>query len=318
MGADSGGGGIGQWWDDFTSGKIKRNNDATIAKDQAAKGKGGPAPQDYQAINQEQIAANRPNQSTPYGSSSWHKDANGNWTQTTEFNGQLGDAFKNLSGQFASATSSPLDFSGAPALQYGEDARKAATDASYRQETSRLDPMWSQREGAERQRLIGQGLDPDSEAYKNSMGDFGRQRNDAYQGAINNSIGLGQSAAGQMFDQSAMAHQMGIADILRKRNQPLQELGQMQGMLQMPGFNQATGGVEAARLKDAAEHQRSQDQQGGMNDMLSGLLSLGGTLIGGPAGGAAGGLASKLLGKGKGSGGPAEYGSSGRIGAGEL
>jgi len=279
------------------------------------KGKSAPAPQDYQAINQQQIGANRPNQSTPFGSSQWAKDANGNWQQSVQFGGPLAGAFQNLGGQFASATANPLDFSSAPELQYGEEARKAATDASYNQITSRLDPMWGQREDAERTRLINQGLDPTSEAFQGSMNDFNRQRTDAYQTGMNNSIGLGLNAAGQMFDQSARAQQMAKADILRKRTQPLQELGTMQGLLQMPPFNPATGMVEAARTKDAAEMQRYEAEQGGLNDLLSGALSLGGALLGGAAGGpmgasmggSAGGALGKLAGKGKGSSGPADY-----------
>lgn len=305
MGADpNGGGGIGQWWGDVTSGKIFKDNMSQAAQ---AKGKNSAPPQDYQAINQKQIQANRPNQSTPFGSSTWQQDANGNWTQNVQFGGPLAGAFQNISSQMASATANPLDFSGAPQLQYGEEARKAATDAAYNQEVSRLDPMWQQREDAERQRLINQGLDPDSEAFKGSMGDLGRQRNDAYQGAINNSIGLGLNAANQMFNQSSMAHQMAVSDALRQRNQPLAELGAMQGLLDMPSFNPATGMVESARLHDQALEDQREKSQAGFNDALGGILSLGGTLLGGPAGGAAGGLLGKLAGKGKGSSGPSDY-----------
>jgi hypothetical protein len=246
-------------------------------------GKNAPPAQDYTGIADKQVGANRPNQSTPYGSSSWTQGPDGQWNQSVQFGGPLAGAFQNVGNQFASATSSPLDFGSAPALQYGEDARKAAVDAAYGQATSRLDPQWQAREGEARTRLINQGLDPSSEAFRTEMDALGRQRNDAYGGAMNMAIGRGAEDAGQMFNQSATARQMEIANILRKRAQPMAEMGAMQGMLQMPTFNPATGMVESARAEDQAamegkqyEDKRWADLFGGLTKGIDGFMDMGG------------------------------------------
>jgi hypothetical protein len=234
-------------------------------------GKGAPPAQDYTAIADKQIAANRPNQSTPFGSSTWTQNPDGTWSQNVQFGGPLAGAFQNIGNQFASATSSPLDFSSAPALQYGEDARKAAVDAAFGQASSRLDPMWQAREDAARTRLINQGLDPSSEAFRTEMDTMGRQRNDAYTSALNMAIGRGAEDAGQMFNQSATARQMAVAEMLRKRSQPLAELAQMQGFLQQPTFNPATGMVEAARAEDAYALENKKLENEGWSDLFGGL-----------------------------------------------
>lgn len=277
--------------------------------------KNSPPAQDYQAANAAQTKANRPNQTNAVGvASNWVQNPDGTWTQTSNFTGGLGQANQNLQGQLAQATASPLDFSGAPALQYGEDARKAATDASYNQLTSRLDPMWGAREDAERTRLINQGLDQSSEAYRSAMDDFSRGRNDAYQGALNSSIGLGLSAADQMFNQSNIARQSSIADMIRGRTLPLQMLGQMNSLTGQSGFG-ADQGLAAAGMQGAQDLQRYQMEQEGSSDLFGGLFDLlggvAGTALGGPGGGALGSFITKLL---RGGGG----GDSGRIGAGEL
>ncbi len=122
----------------------------------------------------------------------------------------------------------PIDWGGMPKLDYGTGARDQAINASYGQATSRLDPMWRQREEASRTQLLNQGLDPSSEAYGNQMGELGRQRNDAYSSAMNSAIGQGAQAGQAVFDQSARARNQMISEALRKRGMPLDELERLQ------------------------------------------------------------------------------------------
>lgn len=70
-------------------------------------------------------------------------------------------------------------------------SRQSAIDAAYGQATSRLDPMWENKEESMRTRLLNQGLDPDSEASRNASAQFGRDRNDAYTSAQRNATLLG-------------------------------------------------------------------------------------------------------------------------------
>lgn len=237
-----------------------------------------PAP-DFSAANAAQTKANRPDQTNAFGTSThWNPDG----SQTSSFGGGLGAAAGNLENQLAASTASPMDFGSLPELQYGQDAFNRASDAAYKQETSRLDPMWGQREEAERARLANQGLDPGSEAFQHAMDDFGRGRNDAYQGAINSSIGLGQSAANQMFNQSSAARTQRLAEMLLGKKLPLEMLQGLGGFTGQAGFAQDQGltatGMQAAQ--DLARYQQQQQQDSDLGGGIGGILGLLGKIAG--------------------------------------
>jgi hypothetical protein len=160
-------------------------------------GMAAPPSPDYQGAANKTTQANRPDQYNPFGYMTWSQDGNGNWTQNAGLNPQLQGAYN----QFAQG------------LQGGDAARQQAQDAYYKQESSRLDPMFGQREQAMRSQLINQGLDPNSEAFRRQMDDFGRSRNDAYQSAINNSIAGGNQAMLQNF-QMNMAGLQGLKGLM--------------------------------------------------------------------------------------------------------
>src|SRR5690606_12454606 len=61
--------------------------------------------------------------------------------------------------------------------------RRGAERSLYESMTSRLDPMWSQRESQMATQLRNQGLRPGDEAYDTAMANLGRERTDAYQQA---------------------------------------------------------------------------------------------------------------------------------------
>jgi hypothetical protein len=103
--------------------------------------------------------------------------------------GQLRQGAGGILGQGISAWGKPLDS--------GESARQAAQQGLYQGATSRLDPMWNQREAAQRAQLTAQGLDPGSAAALRATGDLGRQRTDAYNQALFGSMAGGAQAAAQ-------------------------------------------------------------------------------------------------------------------------
>lgn len=131
---------------------------------------------------------------------------------------------------------------------------QAAADAVYKQATSRLDPMWARREDQAHTRLLNQGLDPQSEAYKSAMSDLGQERNDAYGSAFAQSFGQGQ----ELFKTNMMARQQAIAEAIRRRMQPLDELGAQQQLWS------AQGEIDAAN-----------NPLNGIGDLLSGALNIG-------------------------------------------
>lgn len=186
-------------------------------------------------VTESQTWANRPNQVTPWGKITWNPEMTydpttgqnvNKWTQITELDPRLQEALDkqlnlqnqrsdlagSLWGRAEEEYSKPMDWSGLP--DYAEtpewergqglsldrlgdvsDIRDKSETALYNRMTSRLDPQWQQREEDTRARLIAQGLRPGDAAYDRAMENLGRQREDAYQTAMTESImGGGQEA----------------------------------------------------------------------------------------------------------------------------
>lgn len=191
---------------------------------------------------QQQLSNNRLDTSNPFSSVSFGPD--GKVSQS--FTGGLGQAFGGLQNQ-ASSLGQGMDWSQFGQLGNGDQARTQAIDAAYNQATSRLDPMWSQREDQARTRLLNQGLDENSEAYKNAMSQLGNQRTDAYNQAMYGAIGQGQAAGDSVFRNNMAARQQSIQEALKARGMPLEELGQMQGFLSgQPQYNQDNSSLASA------------------------------------------------------------------------
>ena len=97
------------------------------------------------------------------------------------------------------------------------NSMKGYTDAAYAQSQRTLDPQWQQNSAAFQQRMLGQGLQPGSQAYDNAMRDFSASQNDAYASARNNAMQQGLNAQGQAFNQglgnATLANNYDIAGI---------------------------------------------------------------------------------------------------------
>lgn len=223
--------------------------------------KGAPDAPDYKGAAEATAQSGRVNQISPWASSMWSSGApgaggaggagGGRDTQTMSLNGPLGDANNAMGQQFASAWGSPLD--------NGAQARQHAEDAIYAREASRLDPMWSQRESQYGLQLGNQGLDSGSEAYKNAMDNFGRQRNDAYSSAMRDAImGGGQEASRQQ--------QMD----LMSRMAPLEGMSGLRNLSGMPGAPQGANYLGAAGMQGQYGLQAQQMNRDFWKDMIGG------------------------------------------------
>lgn len=105
---------------------------------------------------------------------------------------------------------SSVDLSGLPAIPGANDfsgERQRVEDAVYGRATSDLDPQYQQREDATRTRLLNSGNTEGSEAWRNEMGNFERERQGAYDQARNSAILAGGN------EQSRL-----LADALSARN----------------------------------------------------------------------------------------------------
>lgn len=271
---------------------IGRRMDAQAANpddpNAGSKKSAGPAP-DYRGAAEEtaassaaginaQTQANRPNQNTPWATSSWTKGPDGQWTQNTNFTGGIGSAAQGLTAQLGSL-SNPFDVSRLMPIGTGEQARDQAIDASWKQAMSRLNPQWEQRESAERNRLINMGFDPESEGFRTAMGNLGRERNDAYDTALSSAIAGGREAGDSVFRNNLAGRTQGLAEGLQLRSLPLQELSGLQSFLAMPGFNSAgaadpTNYFAAAGAGGAWRQAEADRQQQLWSDLAGGLMGL--------------------------------------------
>lgn len=238
-------------------------------------GKGAPPAPDYigsaeaqgqsgqQAIAQ-QTQANRPNQNGPFGSVGWTQDANGNWTQNTSLAPGLQGAANNLQVQIANQ--GPLD--------NGSAARDQAINAAYSQATSRLNPQFAQQDQLQASQLANEGLDPNSQAYRTQMQQYGQQKNDAYNQAMYSAIGQGTAAQQATFSENLAAQQ-----------NPYQQLGMLQGFANgQPGF-QAAGAYQPTQYLPASIASGDFGLQGAQAnnqffaDTATGLGELGGAAV---------------------------------------
>lgn len=192
-----------------------------------------------QANTSAQTAQNRPNQTNQFGTTStWGVDANGNPTQMSQFGGQVGQAAGMLQGQMTDALGKPLGT--------GDDARKAATDASYAYSKSRLDPRFAQQKSQMDADLANSGAG--QAAQDTAHGNFNRDQNDAYMGAEANAQQLGTNAQQVTFNQN-----------LQSREAPMNELG---------AFGQMFGGqsgFNAAGRADTSNYLQALGLQGNYN-----------------------------------------------------
>ena len=273
-------------------------------------GKSAPAPPDYEAAAEQtaagnlemlemQTRANRPDQFTPWGSSTWEElegtagtwnpetrrmegGTEGGWQQNITLSPQqqqaLDDQFgltadrsrlaSGMMGRVEDEFGESMDWDqfgeGETGLERGQYYADEAGDALYDRATSRLDPMWEQKNEAMESKLRNQGLRPGDEAYDNAMQTLGFQETDAYnQAQWQATAGAGaEGGRFQQMDRSAIGtnqtlRQQQIAEVMQQRGFSLNEInailhGQQIGMPSMPGFNQA-GVTQGADYTGAAQ-----------------------------------------------------------------
>ncbi len=234
--------------------------------------------------------ANRVNQYSPYGSSTYSQtpsagysgpegqDPNATWSQNINLSpvGQklldsLNQSQLGTAGLEGTATNRVADTLNQP---FDQTSPQASTDKAYANITSRLDPQWNQRQQMQETQLRNQGVAPGSEAYDNAMRDFNYGRNDAY-----------TQANTQAMQFAPQTYQLGLA----QREQPLNELNAIRTGSQVttPQFGgvpqqQTTAG---ANLAGATQAQGAYDQ--GLYNIGVGQSNSGNTALVGLASAAA-------------------------------
>ena len=237
------------------------------------------------------IAANRVNQVTPYGSLNYNisgADPYGNptWTATQSLapdqqklldiqnqlsigTGQLGQ--QGL-GYVQNMISQPFDTSSLPST--GFNAGQSYQDA-YMQ---RLKPQIEQGREALSTQLANSGIPVGSEAYKRAMMTQGQKEND-----------LLAAATTQGFNTGLAANQQGFNQLAYQRNEPINTLNAVRSGAQVqspsfvnPAMQANTAGADllgATQMGYNAQLGASNAQNAANNQMTQGLFSLGGAAL---------------------------------------
>lgn len=190
------------------------------------------------ALYDKQIQDSRVNTTGPGGNQTWQKDANGQWTLATTLSPEQQGLYNSQSAMSQGlinnaqqATANPLDFSSAPALMDGSmdgsgnpNYIQSIADALYSKNTRYLDPQMQQDQRTLESRLGEQGFVPGTPQYNQAMQNFMDTKNRAYGAARDYATtqGFTSGLANAQFNNTARGQS--IAEILAKRNQPLNEL----------------------------------------------------------------------------------------------
>lgn len=262
-----------------------------------------------QQMNRESLAANRVNQITPYGNMSYSQtgtDQYGNPTytatqtlspeqqaiygkQTGLYGNLLGSAEAGLSNYQQSLENPQIDTSKLPS--YGINPGETYSDAIMR----RLQPQMAQEQEMFDAKMANQGIAPGTQAYENAARSFQQGQNDKLTSAVIGGMNTGLSANQQAFNQA-----------LTNQNLPLNTLNALRSGVQMTQPNYVNSASQqtntAPNLMGAAQSTYGNqlaaynaNQQANSN-FMSGLMGLGGSLLGGGGGGFLGGVVPGVFG----------------------
>lgn len=240
----------------------------------------------------EALKANRPNQTTPWGTSTWTQNPDGTWAQNISLDPVTQGALDNqqliqsgMSGQalrmlpsVSSAVGSPFDMSSIPDMP---DLGFGAVDQIRDSVMGRMNPLLDRRRTQIENKLATQGITQGSEAWKNAQMDLGFAENDAYSQALQQAMSA--------YDTLTSRQMQGRAQQLQEqawlRRLPINELSAVLtgNQVQSPQFgnfsNQSTTrGADVLGATTAAGNYATDvyNQQAASRDnMINGLFSLG-------------------------------------------
>jgi len=230
--------------------------------------KGGQTPvPNYQGAATATSLSSRPNWSSAFGGQSWQIDPNtGQATMSVSTPQALQGTIGNLQGNMNAA--SRLD---------PTQARNQAIQSNYNQAASRLDPQWGQAQQQFQSQMANMGGSDNPMAGAQAGANFNRAQNDAYQGAMNNAIQLGNQTQQTQMAQSEL---------------PFQQYGQLQNSVYAnPYMGQPANYLGAAQNTFMANQANNNASTSKKNSGLGGMGNIAGSMMGGKGGGAAGGAA---------------------------
>jgi hypothetical protein len=174
----------------------------------------------------------------------------------------------------------PFNPQGLPGLtqDYSGD-RQRIEDSIYGRQATRLDDRFGRQEQQLKTELMNRGLREGTEAWTNAMKDFNYGRNDAYQGASAQAIGMGGEEQARLDAMARGARQQGFTEESYKRSLPTNELAALLGFnsgVQAPQFSAPPQtGVANTTLqqKPGTDYSTTNSLIGGGASILAAMLS---------------------------------------------
>lgn len=164
-----------------------------------------------------------------------------------------------------------------------------AENSLYQQQTQYLDPQYQQGQQQLDSQLANQGLVPGSQAYQTAEDNFGRQKQQAYQSAMNQATSGGAAYQAQL-SQTGLANQAQQAQLYTQQYQEPLNLysslmsGTQATLPQFSGVNQSqaapTNVLGAYQNQYNGQLNAYNAQTGSNNSATSGLFGLGGSILG--------------------------------------
>jgi len=211
------------------------------------------------------------------------------YTQTTQLSPeqqQLYNQGVGLQGQAntnaAGALGQPFSLSGLPDVSNDFSADRARVEQAMFQ---RLNPQLTQSREAEENRLVNQGFQRGTDAFRNAMDNLNRQENDLRLGVTERGL---QEQQG-LFGMSQANRGRALSELLTSRNQPIQELNALRtgAIPNMPNVQGYQGGqVGNTPIGDyiyntaALQNKQYEQQMAQQNAAMGGMYGLGGAALG--------------------------------------
>lgn len=150
-----------------------------------------------------------------------------------------------------------VDMSGVPKLIGGEALDRdlqTQRDSLYRQQTAFLDPQWKQDQSDLENKLVQQGVMQNSDAWNRATGDFGRNKEFAYNNARESSITGGGAEQSRLFGVGLASNQNAYGQALGNAN--------FHNSAQAQGFGQSMANAEMNNKAMGQNFAQGMQQQG--------------------------------------------------------
>lgn len=219
-------------------------------------------------------AANRVNQSTPFGNLTYTQtgtDAAGNpiWSANQTFSPEVAGAMSQLSSQIGQNIGQGFN----PELpSYGINPNEAYTDAIMR----RLEPVQQRQQKSLETQLANQGIMRGSEAYQNAMSDFNQKQADQLTSAVVGGMQTGLQANQQAYNQALANYNLPLTQLgaYRQATAPTYINPYTQAAVSGPDILGAYTSSEAARIaQQNADAAKQAALTGGLFQLGSSALS---------------------------------------------